>query len=1814
VRQWTAEQRRRLVTLGAGTMGHAWRRPARQRSELAESAVAPVGHLEPSVALGAERLRESIPGAPRARKLASAPELQQEGAVAGVVARRGSVVQRQPAAIAPTTSLTHNPTAASGAMQEPSAPVAAGAPAAAGALPSPGNSVRDANTCERAEAACVACVSVNDVDTFEVTQREEAAVGEAEAERGAALDGEASDADARLRGRCAASEAPPHQRRGSLGPRLPEDERRGLGHTQRGWRMHAPRADTAPSAGKAPVPSPATPSPQPPRPPLPAPPPSLSSQLPPLWSPQPPALNQYGELVECSATHQQQYAGVEAGVQPPPPTLRQYGELIECNAEHQHAGVDAGVPPPPPPGLEAWAGEVTIIDDSDRVVLAVSSSDSIDSLMVGIHAKWGRERHAGQRLAPLQGKSFDDGARSLAACGISKGGHLRFLGGLCGGAATPVAADGEEGTVEDVAEEPRPAKNSDAVYPRGLRPEGGGGGGGADAGGGGGAGQQAEGPGADGGAGADTRGDAAGPTLVEELTADVGKIWQEMLAGGAASGLQGHGLEDKFVKGIHWGVLVEALRVVRRDPRTLRKVSATFAGVIALLARQELSGWALQLTGLARTVEKSQLWKERVTLRHNFPIDYKDDAAMWYFEVPIEHQLEHLLVRAERAEAALAESSARRGARGSDGADRTARAADVEEEEDEADDGCDNDGGWVRILKQCQRECERDGSSVEEFAIKLAERMPGVPPLLPKKCTSLGKLMVMARDGHERLSWSPESNDLFIAIACHHRVSNATTSRVIAECYRRIPGLEGLVADLDNTVQRDGSDVDAGLSDTVGRALMKGSVLTEMWVARQLVAVQDADGKYTRPCVGVCVDATTLEDNQIKVFAVICQANSLEGKHFEYPMSVRQFNARCDDDNRVMETADQEFELTMTGFERIKAWQKIMGIPPEECFQLHDIRVSSTDHVGGVPIERLEPLRRAAWDAMPGAGNEEEEYPRLLWIGCTDHKVSIMSKMTAKAFNKLEKEMYRKLRIHTPDFSARFCSGHCGLTDKFVASVSLRLRKRRWQWLAFVENQIKTRKLFVTKETRIQLNRCSENRYLSYHQMAAMWATRDPVTGEPRLELLKTFFKLEKGGSEHNYGTTCWYDRFIRHCLSLPGLLPMLTVLRDTMKHVFLPMMKVTHCTAAQQNPALVPQAFVGWYEELKKRVTDPEALADLFEHGWADRSHAHFPRDDNELGADLGAVAMGTRLDEEQQQAAAEEAEEEEEEAAGNEEREGAEEVQQQPELSKTDCDAFVNQLRLAVCTQVMAAIDAWYTICDYTHPGKNGKKNPIDPHSLTAKERQGISAGTGDSRCCEDVFGKIGTIRKASGNPNIRIELLEARLRINKIHRIDPTCTLTNLRDGPDGPRLYAEVSAEGNDRWKAKQQGGQHKSQPVRRAEDFEARVVKKHGAAAKATGLETRAEDASVSALLHAVNAVMSDPGMKEPLKQLGHDPKGPLTTQAHLTIKVLTLFLQLMESPEVPTLSGIKRVKPDHTGEPLRPELMHRALVTIGKTPPEDIVFEAAPGLSGLLFATSRCMGKCCSSSRVGAGRAAGDGVGGADGAAGDGAAGTNAQPSSAGEIPGVGADQDAAQSAASDGAAGSAASDGAAGSAAGAAGAAAPAAARPAPAGAQVGGGVLVDSQSAAASGGGADVDMQPAAPSGWSAAGATAAAGNTSAGAKDEDEDEVAVNMPGDKRKRALEEKRDLISLLSSKHHVANEALKSVGWNGTRKKGLPPPTPKTGSVLALLVARGGEYPAQKPSPVEALQSVLKRLEHQAAVRHATGGGAGEPGGAGVAG
>lgn len=87
------------------------------------------------------------------------------------------------------------------------------------------------------------------------------------------------------------------------------------------------------------------------------------------------------------------------------------------------------------------------------------------------------------------------------------------------------------------------------------------------------------------------------------------------------------------------------------------------------------------------------------------------------------------------------------------------------------------------------------------------------------------------------------------------------------------------------------------------------------------------------------------------------------------------------------------------------------------------------------------------------------------------------------------------------------------------------------------------------------------------------------------------------------------------------------------------------------------------------------------------------------------------------------------------------------------------------------------------------------------------------------------------------------------------------------------------------------------------------------------------------------------------------------------------------------------------------------------------------------------------------------------------------------------------------------------------------------------------------------------------------------------------------------------------SKHQVAKGSLPHVGWNGAPKRGKPPPTPQAGSVLALLVDRGGEYPAKKPTAIEALQSVMKVLDHQrAAPGDVTWDLQGGAGGAGVTG
>ena len=131
----------------------------------------------------------------------------------------------------------------------------------------------------------------------------------------------------------------------------------------------------------------------------------------------------------------------------------------------------------------------------------------------------------------------------------------------------------------------------------------------------------------------------------------------------------------------------------------------------------------------------------------------------------------------------------------------------------------------------------------------------------------------------------------------------------------------------------------------------------------------------------------------------------------------------------------------------------------------------------------------------------------------------------AKRFAELELKYYNLAGVSVPKFRNLFSKGFSSHTDKFVKAVSARLRddKTKTLWRGYLGRLMRTPDVgvTVTPDTKIIITHCTENRYVAYDVNARTWVTRDSVTGQRRLDLLRVFIqpKLEVSGQVP--GTTC---------------------------------------------------------------------------------------------------------------------------------------------------------------------------------------------------------------------------------------------------------------------------------------------------------------------------------------------------------------------------------------------------------------------------------------------------------------------------------------------------------------------------------------------------------------------------------------------------------------------------------------------------------------------------------------------------------------------
>ena len=795
------------------------------------------------------------------------------------------------------------------------------------------------------------------------------------------------------------------------------------------------------------------------------------------------------------------------------------------------------------------------------------SSDPISTVWEKSRDAWG-PCHDEQRLYTIMsGKPLADPRLSIAECGMTEGCTLRFLGGLLGG-----QGGGESSRDADFAAAAKTLAGSGGAGP--------------------GAGASAE---------LEQRPQPQHERLVKTLLAK----WARQMAKPENEGL-GDAVEQLIPSGpaqdVHRGALVDLLRLVK-DEEDSGPVAKLYAKAVALLCGVELSQWADQLTSFSHQVSKWIEYKKRNNGHAAGSIvpDVYVSGTVW-FPVPLQQQLAHMAAALSQERSRNCELESRLNGLQRSSAALNQRPTPPDVAEEPGGSGEAHDEEWRHVGRELCKTCPNEAA----FAKALPRALPNVIPLMMEEHSKFGKCKLRDRAGKMRWCWSTASQDRFINLTALHDVSDTATSKVFAECLRGVAGLEEVAEELSNAGK--------GIGDTVGRALMKASAFTEMMVAAKLAARRQPDGFWVRVEIGLSGDKTKHPKQCLEEYSVYIRFVDIDGRYQEYCLALEQVQPFIREDGsdrepttaEIVKGAEMELGVIKRSFERIQKWQEILGIELDERVQWHDITTSCTDHAGCKPVVMIEPFRKASWVVMPGKGNEGKSYPRLFWMGCADHKVAIMSKWCAIAVAKLERAFYVEHGVDTPDFHSKWKTSYGGIIDKFVMTVSLRLIEQREKWLEFVDHEIKQGRLHITKQTRIRIQRCTDIIYLTFHHMAALWATLDAVTKYPRTELLRRFFEWRgkrAAPGELNYGTTCWSDTFIRACLNLPALLPMLTVLKNTMHHLYMPMMKVTHCTAAVGNPLVVAEAFASWSQHLARIVDDPDELKTLFSDGWADRT-----------------------------------------------------------------------------------------------------------------------------------------------------------------------------------------------------------------------------------------------------------------------------------------------------------------------------------------------------------------------------------------------------------------------------------------------------------------------------------------------------------------------------------------------------------------------------------------------------------------------------------
>ena len=225
-------------------------------------------------------------------------------------------------------------------------------------------------------------------------------------------------------------------------------------------------------------------------------------------------------------------------------------------------------------------------------------------------------------------------------------------------------------------------------------------------------------------------------------------------------------------------------------------------------------------------------------------------------------------------------------------------------------DDCENQ--WKASATALVEDCKTE----TEFTRRLPEALPELTGQFVGQHLKVRKVTELKdKRGAAQEMWSPQTMDLMFKLQVDPKmhVSANATGPVIAAVLEHLPGCVEVVDELNNY---DVHGSCRGVKDSAGKALLMGSILTEVWVAMQLVGRRDEEtGEWVRKSVGLYFDKTTHLETGVEEYTVKLPFYDNDGRHIVYQLALKQVQPEMNSEKtKVVKGAEMEWACIEAAF------------------------------------------------------------------------------------------------------------------------------------------------------------------------------------------------------------------------------------------------------------------------------------------------------------------------------------------------------------------------------------------------------------------------------------------------------------------------------------------------------------------------------------------------------------------------------------------------------------------------------------------------------------------------------------------------------------------------------------------------------------------------------------------------------------------------------------------------------------------------------------------------------------------------------------